>query len=165
MHLLYYNIRYLMIDWGWLISCTVCSRWITMRNVPCMFHVRQLDGEVALTVRMKFAALFTDTASAVELHLCIALANVVSIAPLLPSIRHSIAPRSRRKTCTCGHCVHGTGECVLVLGPLVATGNSMHNCTQWAYICDICSKRWRCSYWKTLYVVLRCTKNTENVTI
>ena len=57
-------------------------------------------GTVVLTVRMKFAALFAETASAVELHFCIAFANVVSITPLLPSIRHSIAPRSRTNTCT-----------------------------------------------------------------
>ena len=86
-----------------------------------------LDGAVVLTVRMKFAALFADTASAVELHLCIALANVVSITPLLPSIRHSIAPRSRIKTCTRGHWVHGTRVCVRVLGPLVATQTYIQN--------------------------------------
>ena len=96
-----------------------------MQNVSCMFHVRQLlDGAVVLTVRMKFAAPFADTASAVELHLCIALANVVSITPLLPSIRHSIAPRSRIKTCTRGH---GTRVCVRVLGPLVATQTYIQN--------------------------------------
>lgn len=67
-------------------------------------------GAVVLTVRMKLAALFADTASAVELHFCIALAKVVSITPLLPSMRHNIVPRSRINTCT--QWVYMAQECV-----------------------------------------------------
>ena len=67
----------------------------------CMHSFKfQVVRWYALTVRMKLAALFTDTASAVELHRCMALAKLVSITPLLPSIRHSIAPRSSTNNCT-----------------------------------------------------------------